>query len=217
MASRRLRFRGLARTEKRVAAARGFEPVVGQNLERQLKAAVEFVLPLLGEAAGTDHQAALEIAAGDQFLDQQPGHNGLAGAGVVGEQKAQRLARQHGFVDGGNLVQQRLDQRGVHREQRVEQMRKTDAPGLGHQTEERAIAVEAPRPAEPDDLQARFIVAVEQLVGERPARRLVGQLQNSAPTSPARCEMSSSAMRPASPAAASSFTGAASMYTESEI
>ena len=57
------------------------------------------------------------------------------------------------------------------------QMRKTDAPGLGHQTEERAIAVEAPRPAEPGDLQARLVVAVEQLAGERPARRLVGQLQ----------------------------------------
>ena len=49
----------------------------------------------------------------ERVTDQQPGHNGLAGAGFVGEQKAQRLTRQHGFVDGGDLVRQRLDQRGV--------------------------------------------------------------------------------------------------------
>lgn len=90
--------------------------------------------------------------------------------------RAQAGAHRGPFAVADRFEQQ-LAQRGMHREQRVEQMRKTDAPGLGHQTEERAIAVEAPRPAEPGDLQARLVVAVEQLAGERPARRLVGQLQ----------------------------------------
>jgi hypothetical protein len=93
--------------EEPVAGARRFELVVGENLEGQVKAPVEFVLPLFGQAAGADDQAALQVAAGDQFLDQQAGHDGLAGAGVVRQQKAQRLARQHRFIDRGDLVRQR--------------------------------------------------------------------------------------------------------------
>ena len=63
-----------------IAGARRFQLVVGQDFERQMEAAVQLVLPLLGEAAGADDEAALEIAAGDQLLDQQPRHDGLAGA-----------------------------------------------------------------------------------------------------------------------------------------
>ena len=122
-----------------VAGARGLELVVGQDFEGQVEAAVEFVLPLLGEAAGADDQAALQVAAGDQFLDEQPGHDGLAGAGIVGEQETQRLARQHGLVDGRDLVRQRFDQRGVDGEHRVEQMRKADAMRLGDEAEQCAI------------------------------------------------------------------------------
>jgi hypothetical protein len=55
-----------------VAGARRFELVVGENLEGQVKAPVELVLPLLGQAAGADDQAALQVAAGDQLLDEQP-------------------------------------------------------------------------------------------------------------------------------------------------
>ena len=109
----------------------------------------ELVLPLLGEAARADDQAALQVAAGDQLLDQQPGHDRLAGAGVVGEQEAQRLARQHRLVDRRDLVRQRLDERGVDGEHRVEQVREADALRLGDEPEERAVAVEAPGPALP--------------------------------------------------------------------
>jgi hypothetical protein len=42
-----------------VTGARRFELVVGENLEGQMEAPVEFVLPLLGQAAGADDQAAL--------------------------------------------------------------------------------------------------------------------------------------------------------------
>ncbi len=87
-----------------VAGACRFQLVVGQNLEGQMEAPIEFVLPLLGQAARADDQAALQVAARDQFLDEETGHDRLAGAGVVGEQKAQRLARQHLLIDGGNLV-----------------------------------------------------------------------------------------------------------------
>ena len=87
--------------QKPVAGASSFELVVGQNLERQVEAPVQLVLPLLRQTAGTDHQAALQIAARDQFLDEQSRHDGLAGARVVGQQETKRLSRQHGFVHRG--------------------------------------------------------------------------------------------------------------------
>jgi hypothetical protein len=73
--------------EEPVAGARRFELVVGENLEGQVEATVEFVLPLFGQAAGADDQAALQVATGDQFLDQQAGHDGLAGAGSSASRK----------------------------------------------------------------------------------------------------------------------------------
>ena len=62
--------------------------------------------------AGTQHQLA----------HVEAGHDGLAGAGVVGQHETQRLARQHGLVDRRDLVRQWLDQRGVNREDWIEKM-----------------------------------------------------------------------------------------------
>ena len=53
-----------------VAGAGRFELVVGHDLERQVEPAVQFVLPLLDEVAGADDQAALQVAAGHQLLDE---------------------------------------------------------------------------------------------------------------------------------------------------
>jgi len=50
-----------------------------------VESSAQLVLPLLGEAAGADDEAALEIAASDQFLDEEAGHDRLAGAGIVRE------------------------------------------------------------------------------------------------------------------------------------
>ena len=142
-----------------------------------MEPAVQLVLPLLGEAARADDQAALQVAAGDQLLDQQPGHDRLAGAGVIGQEEAQRLPGQHRLVHGRDLVWQRLDHRRVNRQHGVEQMGEADALRFGDQPEQRAVAVEAPRPPLVDDLQAGLVVAVQQLVGDGAGRRLVRQLQ----------------------------------------
>ncbi len=139
------------------------------------KRRIQLVLPLLGEAAGADDQASLQIAAGDQLLDQQPGHDRLARAGIVREQETQRLARQHRFVDRSDLVRQRLDHGRVDGQHGIEQMREPDAVGLGDQPEERSVAVEAPRPPLLDDLDARLVVAIEKLVCDLALRRLVGE------------------------------------------
>jgi hypothetical protein len=80
--------------EEPVAGARGFELIVGQDLEGKLEAPVELVLPLLRQAPGADHQAAVQVAARDELLHEEPGHDRLAGAWIIGQQEAQRLARQ---------------------------------------------------------------------------------------------------------------------------
>ena len=160
-----------------VSGARRFELVVREDVERQLEAMEELILPLLRKAAGTDDQTALQITARDHLLDEHPRHDGLAGARVIGEHKAKRLTGQHGFVDRRDLMGQRLDDRGVHGEQRVEQMRKADSLRLGDQAEQRAVAVEAPWPAGLDDLEPGFVVTVQQLIGDLTGRRLVGQLE----------------------------------------
>ena len=101
-----------------------------------MEAPIKLVLPLLGEAAGADDEAALQVAAGDQLLDQQPRHDGLAGARIVRQQEAQRLARQHALVDGCDLVRQRLDDRGVDGEHGIEQMGEMDALRFRHEAEQ---------------------------------------------------------------------------------
>ena len=150
--------------QKPIAGARRFKLVVRQDFERQMKAPIKLVLPLLGEAAGADDQASLQIAAGDQLLHQQARHDGLAGARIVRQQEAQRLARKHGFVNGRDLVRQRLDDRRVNGEHRIEQMREANALRLGDEPEQRAIPVEAPGPPFFDDFDPRLVVAVEQFV-----------------------------------------------------
>ncbi len=164
-----------------VAGAGGFELVVGEDFEGQLEAAVELVLPLFGEAAGTDDEAALEVAAGDQLLDEEPGHDGLAGARVVGEEEAQGRAGQHGLVDGGDLVGEGLDVGGVYGQQGVEEVGEADALGLGDEAEEGAVAVEAPGAGLLGDVDAGFVVAVEELVGDVAGGCLVCQLDGVVP------------------------------------
>ena len=165
------------RFEKPVAGAGGFELVVGEDLEGQMEAAVELVLPLLGEAAGANDQATLQVAARNQLLDEQARHDRLAGAGIVGQQEAQRLARKHGLVYRGDLVRQRIDHRGVDRQHRIEEVRQLDAHRLGDQAEQRAVAVEAPRPALLHEIEPQLVVPVEQLVRDLSRCSLVSQLE----------------------------------------
>ena len=160
-----------------VAGARRFQLVVGQDVKGQLETPVEFVLPLFGQAARADDEAALQIAADDQLLDEQPRHDRLAGARVVGQQETQRLARQHRLVDRRDLVRERVDKGRVDGEHRVEQMRQADAMRFGHEPEQMAVAVEAPGAALLDHVKARFVVAIQQLVGDPAGRVLVGQFQ----------------------------------------
>ena len=160
-----------------VAGAGGFELVVGDDVEGELEFAGEFVLPLLDEAAGADDEAALEVAAGDEFLDEEAGHDGFAGAGVVGQQEAEGLAGEHGFVDGGDLVGEGIDEGGVDGEDGVEEVGEADALGFGDEAEEGAVGVEAPGAAFVDDFEAGFVVAVEEFAGGVAGGVFVGEFE----------------------------------------
>ncbi len=95
---------------------------------------------------------------------------------IVGQEEAQRLARQHRFVDGRYLVRQRLDHGRMDGRVRIEEVGEANALGLGDQPEQAPVAVEAPGSPVGDDLEARFVVAIEQFVGDLTVRFLVGQL-----------------------------------------
>ncbi len=133
---------------------------------------VKLVLPLLGEIAGAYDHAAVQVAADEQFLNEQPGHNRLAGAGVVREEETERLPRQHFAVDGGDLMRQRVHHRGVDRKQRIKQMGEVDAVRFGDEAKHLPVAVEAPRPAGLADFQGRLAVAVEEDDARLPAGSL---------------------------------------------
>ena len=148
--------------DERIAGDRGLDLVAGQKVEAEAELLGHLLLPLLDEAAGRDDQAALEVAADQQLLDQQPGHDGLAGAGIVGEQEAQRLARQHLAVDGGDLVRQRLDLRGADGEIGIEQVGEPDAVGLGRQPKKAAVGVEGVRAPGLDELERGLLAPIDE-------------------------------------------------------
>src|SRR5262245_58019729 len=127
---------------KRIPRPGVLDHVPGQDIELEVELLAEFILPLLDEAARSHNQATLQVAAGDQFLDQQPGHDRLPSTGIVGEQESKRLARQHLAIDRGDLVRRRIDQAGVDGEIGIEIVRQFYAVCLTCQTQKAAVSVE---------------------------------------------------------------------------
>ncbi len=123
-------------------------------------------MPLLDETARRHDKATLKVAAGDQLLHQQPGHDRLAGARIVGEEEAERLPRQHFAVDRRNLMRQRIDQTGVDRQIGVEKVGQLDTIGLCHQPQQGAVGIERPRPSALFDFEAMLVVPVENRFGD---------------------------------------------------
>lgn len=119
-----------------VARSGRFQLVVRHNLKRQMEPAFHFVLPLLGQIAGADDHAALEIATDVEFLRQQPTHDGFARARIIRQQKAKWLPGEHLLVDRRDLVRKRLDQGGMDGQERIEEVGQPDAVGLGDQAEQ---------------------------------------------------------------------------------
>src|SRR5271166_7159929 len=65
----------------------------------------------------------------------------------------------------------------MYSEHRVEQVCQTDTMRLRNKSKQMPVAVEAPRASVLNDLQARFVMAIKQLIGNTARWPLVGQLK----------------------------------------
>src|SRR5205814_1724511 len=135
--------------------------IARENLKGKVEFFRKLVLPLLDETARGDNETAFQIAADQQLLDEQTGHDRLAGAGVVGEQKPERLARQHFAIDRRDLMGQGLDQRGADGEIGIEKMGEADAVSLGGKLEQRSVGAETVGSTALDNLQKRLFAPIE--------------------------------------------------------
>jgi hypothetical protein len=75
-------------------------------------------------------------------------------------------------------VWQGLDQRGVDGQERIEKVRETYAVRLGHEAEETAIPVKAPRAASGEEFQDWFSVAEENFCANATSRIFVHDLDD---------------------------------------
>jgi hypothetical protein len=148
--------------------------LAGEDREVEAELEGQLVLPLFDEAARSDDEAALDVVADDQLLDEQARHDRLARAGVVGQQEAQRVAAEQIPVDRPDLVRQGPHIAGAHREHRVEHPGVGDPLGLGRQLEMGAVGVERPPPGRGLP-QAGLVGEVEHLLPECPGSGPVGE------------------------------------------
>ena len=132
---------GLPPDQERVAAGRidvraihevEVQPELGQHLPP----------PLDGQARRGDDQHPRHALAALQFLEEQPGHDGLARAGVVGQQCAHHGARQQALVDRLELVRQGIDAAGVEARVGIDGVGQAQAVRLHPQPEVLRMAVE---------------------------------------------------------------------------
>ncbi len=154
----------------------GVDELIGQQIEAQAELEEELVLPLLHEPAGRDDEALLHVIAQQQLLDVEAGHDCLAGAGVVGEQKAQRGTREQFAVHRADLVREGLHVAGGDGEHRVEQPGQRDALRLGHELEVAGVGVEGAA-AGLGDAELVLVLAEHDLLAEAAGDGLVGQFE----------------------------------------
>jgi hypothetical protein len=63
----------------------------------------------------------------------------------------------------------------MHSQDRVKKMGEANAMGFGDEAKEAAIAIKAPGSTLLNDLKARFIVAIEQFIGDFASSGFVGE------------------------------------------
>jgi len=125
--------------------------LAGFSLERsaiyQLAVEAEFLLkfilfPLLGEPARCHDEDFLYNPPEQEFLDEEPGHDGLSGPCVVGQEKANSRQREQVPIYGFHLVRQGIDDARVYRKQRIKLVSDFDTFGFCPEEEDLRLAVE---------------------------------------------------------------------------
>lgn len=104
----------------------------GQQFGGYAELGGQFVLPLLDQAAGSDDEHPVQIAAEHELLGVQTGHDRLASTGIIGEKESERGAWQQLSIHRLDLVGKRVHGAGGHRDHRIVQAGHADAQGLGH-------------------------------------------------------------------------------------
>ncbi|GEM_PF-4094257 len=102
----------------------------------------------------------------------------MARARFVGEQETQGLTRQHGLINGSDLMGQRFHQRGRHGKQGTEQVGQANAMRFSRQAEQGAVAVETPGPALFHHIETRLVMAIQNLVRHTAIGTTIDQRQS---------------------------------------
>ena len=112
------------------------------NAKRQLEQGAQLPLPIAHQAGRRHDEHPPDAAPAQHFPHGQAGHDGFAGAGVVGQQEAHRLVRQDVLVNGNALMGQRVDAGNLAGEGRVELVAEGQPLGLGHRQHRVRVAGE---------------------------------------------------------------------------
>ena len=102
---------------------------------------LELALPLERQVGRADDQNPLDEAAQLELADEQAGHDGLAGTGVVGKQEAHARQLEEMFVDGFQLVRQRIDARRGKPEIGIELVGDAECVRLQAEAQKASVAV----------------------------------------------------------------------------
>ena len=113
------------------------------DLEALAELVLQLPLPLEREVRRSDDQRAPDQAPGLQLLEQQPRHDRLAGARVVGQEEADSGQLEEVVVDRLELVGEGIDAGDREREERVVFVGQPEPMGLDAQAEQGRVAIEA--------------------------------------------------------------------------
>ena len=113
-----------------------------EDEELRVELLLQLALPLEGEVRGADDQDALGEPAQLEFADEQARHDGLARAGVVGQQEAHARELEQVVVDRFELMRQRIDARDREPEVGIELVGDAERVGLEAKPQQASVAVE---------------------------------------------------------------------------
>ena len=137
--------------DDQTVAVRSSERVVrlgvraADDAEVEAEKSPQFAFPVADQPRGRDDQDAADQPASQHLADVEPRHDGLAAAWLVGEQEAESGLGQHVVVDGDPLMRQRIDQRDLRGEGRVEQVPVAEPKRLCDDSNDLGIGAEIDR------------------------------------------------------------------------
>ena len=90
--------------------------------ELQMEQVPYFPLPIAHQTSWWNYENTADQSAGEHLPHIEPGHDRLAGPGIIGQQESERRLPKHVLVHGQPLMGQWVDQRCFACERRIEEM-----------------------------------------------------------------------------------------------